>query len=294
MTGERLTVEHILQPALLCRDIDQTMDFLHGLLGIYPSERVDIRNTGVNNAVYALDGQTFLELIEPYDPDCAAIRLLNRYGEGWHMISVDLVDGAPEAVARGLEAAGVRVVRENSTRQVKRIWHLHPRDTHGVLLAVALRVDHDDNSAWAGAPWREYVRTNTRVIRSILGVSLVSAEPAAMAETYTALGFRFGQPYEDEGDTVQQAITPRGTFLQIRSPIGPETPSAAWLRRRGAGLYHLAFEADDLSLARVACERMGVRVARESRPDGAATFWTEPETSLGVPIEFRQSRRGSA
>jgi methylmalonyl-CoA/ethylmalonyl-CoA epimerase len=287
-TGDSLTVEHVLQPALLCREIDRTMDFLHGLLGIYPSERVDIKNTGVNNAVYAFEGQTFLELIEPYDADCPAMRLLNRHGEGWHMLTVDLVDGAPEAAARGLEAAGVRVVRENSTRQVKHIWHLHPRDTHGVLLAVALRADHDDNSAWAGAAWREYAGTNTRVVRSILGVSLASEDPAAMVETYTCLGFRFGPSFEDGGDSVREATTPRGTFLQVRSPTRADAPSAAWLERRGSGLYHLAFATDDLGRVRAACERMGVRVAREPRPDGAAAFWTEPETSMGVPVEFRQ------
>jgi hypothetical protein len=154
----------------------------------------------------------------------------------------------------------VRVVRENSTRQVKHIWHLHPRDTHGVLLAAALRADHDDNGAWAGAAWREDVGTNTRVVRSILGVSLASEDPVAMVETYTYLGFRFGPPFEDGGDSVRQATTPRGSFLQVRSPSRRDAPSTAWLERRGSGLYHLAF-ADDLG-ASAACERMGVRVAR--------------------------------
>jgi len=149
-TPSTLTVEHVLQPALLCRDLDRTMDFLHGLLGIYPSERVDITTAGVHNAVYAFDGQTFLELIAPYDPDCAAMRLLHRYGEGWHMLSVDLVDMPVDAAARAIAATGVRVVRENATPAVKHAWHLHPKDAGGVLLNLALRADHDDNGAWAG------------------------------------------------------------------------------------------------------------------------------------------------
>lgn len=107
----RIPVEHVLQPAILCRDIDATMDLLHALLGAYPSERVDIRNTGVNNAVYAFADQTFLELIEPYDPDASAMRLLDRLGEGWHMIAVDLAPVPVDDVARDLAAAGVRVVR---------------------------------------------------------------------------------------------------------------------------------------------------------------------------------------
>jgi len=285
-----LTVEHVLQPAILCRNLDATLDFLHGWLGIYPSERVDIKNTGVNNAVYAFDNHTFLELIEPYEPGASAYRLLERYGDGWHMVCVDLVETSSEQTAADLAAAGVRSVRENSTRQVKHIWHLHPKDTEGVLLAIAVRADRDDNAAWAGAAWRAYVPTNTRVVRSILGISLAAADPSALVKTYTRLGFRFGEPYDDAGDRVRQATTPRGTFLQVRAPGSPEAPSAAWVARRGSGIFHLALETDDLERARAAGERMGVRVTRETRVDGADALWTAPETTLGVPVEIRQAR----
>jgi len=77
----KLTIEHVVQPALLISSMDQTMDLLQAVFGAYPSERVDIKNTGVNNAVYAFGDMTFLELIEPYDPGCSALRLLERGGE---------------------------------------------------------------------------------------------------------------------------------------------------------------------------------------------------------------------
>jgi methylmalonyl-CoA/ethylmalonyl-CoA epimerase len=284
---QHIKVEHILQPAILCRDIDATMDLLHALLGIYPSERVDIVNTGVNNAVYAFAGQTFLELIEPYDPGCAAMRLLDRHGEGWHMVSVDLVEMLVEEVARDLADAGVRVVRENENRHVRHIWHLHPRDTCGVLLAMALRTDREENGAWAGWAWREYVETNTRVARSILGVSLATDDPEGMVARYTRLGFDFGPAWEDAGDAVRQATTPRDTFLQVRAPAGPDAPSAAWVAARGSGMFHLALATPDLEVATRRCERAGVPVAREARSAGAEALWTAPVPALGVPIEFR-------
>ena len=76
-----IRVEHVLQPALLVRSLDATLDRLQELFGMYPSERVRIPFAGVDNAVYALGGQTFLELIEPYVPESSAGKLLARTGE---------------------------------------------------------------------------------------------------------------------------------------------------------------------------------------------------------------------
>jgi len=290
MANDELQVEHVIQPAILCRDIDRTMDFLHTLLGIFPSERVDIKNTGVNNAVYAFGGMTFLELIEPYDPGCAAMRLLERFGEGWHMLTVDLVPAPPEAIERRLAEANVRVVRHNRTPHVQGIWHLHPRDTGGVLLAMAVRADRDDNRAWAGPAWREYVRTNTRVVQSVAGVSIATDDLDATAARYTRLGFRFDRRWRDAADTVLEAVTPRGTVLQLRSPTGGSAPSAAHARSRGSGLFHLILTTNDLNAAAAATERAGATIERKTQESGQTAFWTAPETTMGIPIEFRQAQ----
>ncbi|MHB8574108.1 MAG: VOC family protein [Dehalococcoidia bacterium] len=287
MSEEKLRIEHMLQPALLCRDIDRTMDFLHAMLGIFPSERVDIKNTGVNNAVYALDGMTFLELIEPYDPGCAAMRLMDRFGEGWHMLSVDLAPMEPKRVEALLDEAQVRVVRENSNQWVHGAWHLHPGDTLGVLLALFLRADRDDNGRFAGWAWREYVATNTRFVHSIPGVSIAVRDLDAAAAAYTRLGFVFGDRRDDAGDAVLQCDTPRGTWLQLRQPMSDAAPSAAQVGRR-PGLFHMAFDTPDLGKAAQAVERVGGQIARETNLNGQRAFWTVPETTLHVPLEFRQ------
>jgi catechol 2,3-dioxygenase-like lactoylglutathione lyase family enzyme len=293
-----IRVEHVLQPALLVRSLDATLDRLQALFGMYPSERVRIRFAGVDNAVYALGDQTFLELIEPFVPESSAGKLLARTGEGWHMLSVDLEPVEKDAVERWLESAGMRVVHRGSSRGVDAAWHIHPRDTGGVLLLLARRTDRDENGAWAGWSWRDYVRTNTRVVRSILGVSVATADLETARERWESLGFDFGAPREDAGDAVLQADAGRGTFLQLRSPSRVGAPSRAWLDHFGPGLFHLVLAAPDLDAARARLERVGVVIERELEVDAdgasgsmvrARSIWTRPDTTCGVPMELREA-----
>ncbi len=65
------------------------------------------------------------------------------------------------------------------TAHVKGAWHLHPRDTHGVLVNLANPTHPDEHGMWTGWAWRQYVETNCRV--------------------------------------VLEARCPRGTFLQLRT-----------------------------------------------------------------------------
>ena len=295
----------MLQPALLVRSLDATLDRLQALFGMYPSERVRIRFAGVDNAVYALGDQTFLELIEPYVPESSAGKLLARTGEGWHMLSVDLEPVEKETVESYLAGAGVRVVHRGSSKGVDAGWHLHPRDTGGVLLLLARRTDRDENGAWAGWSWRDFVATNTRVVRSILGVSVVTDDLDAARRRWETLGFDFGEAWDDDGDTVLQADTARGTFLQLRAPTRAEAPSRAWLDHFGPGLFHLALAAVDLDAARRRLESAGAVIDREIEAPiagGSAavarSFWTRADTTCGVPMELRapspRSRQGVA
>lgn len=283
---------HLIQPAILCRDIHATMDRLHAMFGIYPSERVDIRDTGVNNAVYALGGFTFLELIEPYETGSAAYRLLERFGEGFHMTAVDLEPQEPAEVDEALEAAKVRVVRRNKTSKIRGAWHLHPKDTHGVLVALAIKSDPDDNSAWAGPAWTQYVKTNSRVLSRVLGVSVACESLDAAVRRYSDLGFSFGDRFEHLGDVVVEAQTPRASVLQLRTPKRPASPAQEQLTRRGEGLCHLLLEAHDLAIA---SERMAsAGVEQDARRSSAGALWTVAASTWGIPFELREGNSSQA
>lgn len=285
MTSERLHVEHITQPAVLVDDLDLALDWMAEFLKAYPSERVDIVGAGVNNAVYAFGNRTYLELIEPYNPDSSAQRLLTRSGPGWHMLNVDIVDADSGDVEAALAQSGSRVVQRNTSTHIKHAWHLHPGDTDGVLLNLANPTNHDEHGMWAGWAWREYVSTNTRIVHDILGVSLITDDLNRTGRRYAELGFNLGSPFTDGPDEVIQAITPTGTFLQIRTPLSDDSPGAQLLETRGPGLFHLCWGCADLEHTRIAAAAAGATFAREE----SGRFWTDADsTGIKVAMEFRE------
>ena len=286
-----LRIEHISQPAILVEDLDEAMDWLHRVFGIFPSERVDIARSGVNNAVYAFSNRTYLELIEPYDSEGSAHRLLKRQGPGWHMVNVDIADDDFEVLDAEIRATGVRVVQLNRTEHVAAAWHLHPKDTHGVLVNLANPTDHDEHGMWAGWAWREYVSTNTRVVDRILGLSLATDDLSAVEKTWSSFGLRFTEPEVALNDRIVTAHCEAATFVQIRSPQADgspqsdDSPAAQTLSRWGPGLCHLCWGVRDLARAQSALEAAGMTIERSEE----SGFWTAMGNApIAVPMEFRQ------
>ena len=285
MTSEALRVEQIAQPAVLVDDLDAALGWISKVFKAYPSERVDISGAGVNNAVYAFANRTYLELIEPYNPQSGAYRLLKRFGPGWHMLNIDIVDADSADVEDALARADARVVQRNKTAHVKGAWHIHPKDTDGVLMNLANPTDHDEHGMWAGWAWREFVSTNTRVVRDIGGVSLVTDDLDRTGQRYAKLGFEFGSPFTDGPDKVVEANCPGGSFLQIRAPRSSDSPGAALLDSRGPGLFHLCWHCMDLEQARETLVGADAAVVREAEN----AFWTDAKsTGIRVAMEFRE------
>ena len=201
------------------------------------------------------------------------------------MLNVDIVDTESADIEDALTGAAARIVQRNRTAHVKGAWHLHPRDTDGVLLNLANPADHDEHGMWAGWAWREFVSTNTRVVHDIGGVSLTTDDLHRTGQRYAELGFEFGSPFTDGPDEVVQATCPGGSFLQIRAPRSSDSPGAELLRSRGPGLYHLCWRCMDLERARETLVAAGAEFVRE----GKSAFWTDARsTGIRVAMEFRE------
>ena len=78
-----------------------------------------------------------------------------------------------------------------------------------------------------------------------------------------------GDPiYRERGESqgVEEAMLPMGgTFIQLLSPLEPDSPVGRFLERRGEGLHHLAYAVADIEAALAHLEREGVALV-DSEP----------------------------
>ncbi len=96
-------------------------------------------------------------------------------------------------------------------------------------------------------------------------------------------------------DAVRTYFLPAGPAkLELLEPLSADSPIAKFLRKRGPGLHHLAFEVDDIHRTYDRLVEAGVRVIDDApRPgaDGKLIFFVHPEDTGGVLFEFCQANR---
>lgn len=93
-----------------------------------------------------------------------------------------------------------------------------------------------------------------------------------------------------ESQGVEEAMLPLGgSYVQLLSPLGPETPVGRFLDRRGEGLHHVAYAVADLDAALVHLAQQGAElVDREARPGGrgARIAFVHPRAFAGTLVEL--------
>ena len=96
---------------------------------------------------------------------------------------------------------------------------------------------------------------------------------------------------EDQG--VEEAMLPLGeSFLQLIAPTAPDTTVGKFVRLKGEGLHHIAYEVDDLPAALARLEESGARlIDREPRPGGRGhqIAFVHPRTNHGLLVELIQA-----
>ena len=103
-------------------------------------------------------------------------------------------------------------------------------------------------------------------------------------------------PYKDETvarEGVRTHFLTAGTAkLELLEALGPESPVAKYLAKRGEGLHHLAFEVPNAAATLARLREAGFQpLSDEPRPgaDGKYIFFLHPKQTHGVLIEFCQS-----
>ena len=95
---------------------------------------------------------------------------------------------------------------------------------------------------------------------------------------------------EDQG--VDEVMLPVGdSYLQLLGATGPDTIVARFLKRRGEGLHHIAYEVDDLDGALATLKERGVHLIDEAPRHGARNqlvAFIDPKSNQGLLVELIQ------
>lgn len=125
-------------------------------------------------------------------------------------------------------------------------------------------------------------------------IGIAVHDAAEVAQLYATL---LGEsPYKQEAvarEGVRTHFIAAGTAkLELLEALGPDSPVAKYLDRRGQGLHHLAFEVADINVQMQRLREQGLPPLSDTpRPgaDGKLIFFLHPKDTHGVLVEFCQS-----
>jgi hypothetical protein len=122
-------------------------------------------------------------------------------------------------------------------------------------------------------------------------VALVASRLQPLVDDLVAeLGVE-AEPFRDPGVRVfglENAVLALGdTFLEVVSPVQPDTTAGRYLERRGGdGGYMAIFQVDDLEAARARVERLGIRVVWRSDHEDIAGTHLHPKDVPGALVSI--------
>lgn len=124
---------HLEHVGIAVDSVHTVVQDLRDLLGIEPYKAETVTEQQVKT--HFLDaGDTKLELLEALAPESPVSKFLDRSGEGLHHLAFEVED--VDAAMHRLRETGFRILNESPQRGAddKRIFFLHPKETHGVLV----------------------------------------------------------------------------------------------------------------------------------------------------------------
>lgn len=127
-------IDHV---GIACRDLEQSVAYYESTFGLVVISREQNEQQGVREAMLRVadgpDGGSYVQLLEPLEPDTPVGRFLQRRGEGIHHVGYGVADITAALAAIG--ATGVRLLdqRPRHGSMGASIAFLHPADVGGVL-----------------------------------------------------------------------------------------------------------------------------------------------------------------
>ncbi|MEE8138988.1 MAG: methylmalonyl-CoA epimerase [Thermoanaerobaculia bacterium] len=123
-----------------------------------------------------------------------------------------------------------------------------------------------------------------------VGIAVHSIEEAR--RFFEALGLVVEALQEIPQEGVRVALIPCGdSRIELLEAMGPESPIAKFLDRRGAGIHHLCLATDDVHADDTRLRAAGYEVLRPEPTRGAEGCWVQfvhPRSTGGVLVELSQ------
>ncbi len=183
-----------MQPYLRLRQIclaaphlEPAAALIRALLGLEECHRDGgVAKYGLENVLFPVGPDRFLEVVAPTGPGTAAGRFLEQMqGRGGYMLIFDCDN--PKSRAERAKSLGVRTAN-HIDRERYQGYQLHPKDCR----ATFLEFNHTpggqalDGAYWpAGEHWQAHVRVDTT--RSLDGVEVLSPDAAGLAAHWSAI-----------------------------------------------------------------------------------------------------------
>ena len=125
-------LDHI---AIAVRNLDTAIADYERLFDGVPLYRETVESQGVEEAMVAV-GSSFIQLIQPLEPETPVGRFLDRRGEGLHHVAVAVID--IEAALDHFRSEGARLVDEvpRIGGRGARIAFVHPKAFAGTLVEL--------------------------------------------------------------------------------------------------------------------------------------------------------------
>lgn len=124
-------IDHV---GIVVRDIEQALEAYQLALGLPLQGVVDVPDQQVRVA-FLPAGESSIELVQPVTNDSGVARFLEKHGEGFHHLCLEVED--IEATLEQLRAHGVPLIdRQPRPGAHGRIAFVHPKGMHGVLIEL--------------------------------------------------------------------------------------------------------------------------------------------------------------
>ena len=110
-----------------------------------------------------------------------------------------------------------------------------------------------------------------------------------------ALGLNLEEIKESKVNKVRGAIlSAGGTRIELIEPLGKEGPLSNFLRKKGQGIHHIAFEVSDLEMMLKRLKKDGIALIDEKPRigiKGAKIAFLHPKATGNVLIELCEEQR---